>query len=121
MAFTNWKNPDHSSVGKEVIEDHAHLLVGVTAKGDGEWFDCRGVTGLSFMVSGMTSGSVELDGSNATEIPADDTHKEKIKNRTSNGHFALNGGDVTRWAKVRVQRYVSGTISVSVKRKRYKL
>ena len=23
MAFTNFKNPDHSSVGKEVIEDHA--------------------------------------------------------------------------------------------------
>ena len=121
MAFTNWKNPDHSSVGKGVIEDHAHLLVGVTAVDNGKWFDCRGVTGMSFMVSGVTSATVEMDGSNATEIPADDTHKEKIKSRTSNGHMSLKDGDITRWVKIRVQRYTSGTLNVSVRRIRFKL
>ena len=121
MAFTNFKNPDHSSVGKGEIEDHAHLLVGVTAMDNGKWFDCRGVMELLVIVDGLTSGAVVIDGSNATEIPADNTHGAKLKSRTSDGHMALKEEEIPRWAKVRVSVYRTGTINASVKRKRYQI
>ena len=118
MAFTNFEYADHSSLGSGVIEDHGHLLVGVTATGDGEWFDCQGVKELNILVAGLTTGTVQLIGSNATKIPADSTHGTTIKTTTTNKQLGLKAEEIPRWAKVRVSAYTSGTINVSVKRRR---
>ena len=121
MAFTNFQNADHSSLGKGLIEDHGHLLVAVKATGDGEWFDCQGVKELNIMVDGITTATVELDGSNATVIPADNTHGAAIKKVTADGQMTLKEDEMPRWAKARVTAYRTGTINASVKRRRYQI
>ena len=121
MPFTDFEKPDHSSVGKGVFEDHGHLLVGVTATGDGEWFDCRGVKDLNIVVAGDGNYTLVLSVSNATEIPADDTHLAEIQFLKKNTQTTFQEDAIPRWAKVRVNFYRNGTIDVSVKRKRYQL
>ena len=121
MAFTNFEYADHSSVGNGGIEDHGHLLVGVTATDNGKWFDCQGVKELNVLVDGISTATVQLIGSNATKIPADNTHGTTIKKITTNTQMTLKEEEIPRWAKVRVTAYSSGTINASVKRRRYQI
>jgi hypothetical protein len=88
----------------------AQLLTSQTATTDGEWIDVSGLSAMSVHIAGITTATVEIDGSNADTRPANNTHGIK-----------LNAVDITadqfvmltlnlRWLKVRVPAYTSGTI-----------
>jgi hypothetical protein len=89
----------------------AQMLTSAVATTDGEWIDASGLKTMSVHVAGITTATVEIDGSNATTKPADNTHGIK-----------LNATDITtdqvvmmtinvRWVKVRITAYTSGTIN----------
>ena len=86
------------------------LLTNAAAVSNGEWIDISGMRIVTMDIRGITSATVEVDGSNAEARPADNTHGQK-----------LNGTDITvdqvvvvtmplRWLKVRVVSFVSGNI-----------
>ena len=88
----------------------AQLLTNAAAVTNGEWIDVSGMRTVTLDIRGITSATVEVDGSNAEARPADNTHGQK-----------LNGTDITvdqvvvvtmplRWLKVRVVSFVSGNI-----------
>ena len=76
----------------------------------------------------LLNASVTISGSNATEIPADDTHGALIGTPfTGNVQTTLKEDQIPRWVKVRVTFYGThrlqpgGSINVSVKRRRYQI
>jgi hypothetical protein len=91
----------------------ATLLSAVTATGNGEWIEARGLSRFSVDVSGITTATVQLRGSNAAVKPADNTHERQLGT-----DFAANGmqhfTSPVKWIKAMVSAYTSGTITVNL-------
>lgn len=89
----------------------ATLLNGVTATGNGEWFDVAGFHPCSFQISGITVATVQFRGSNAPTKPADASDEFKLgSDVTADALVALDAP--VRWIKAKVSAYTSGTIFV---------
>lgn len=87
----------------------ATLLNGATATGNGEWVNVAGFYPLTIHVKGITTATVEVDGSNEPAQPNDNTHGFKLNDLTADGGVVV---DVpVEWVKCRVTAYTSGTIS----------
>ena len=90
----------------------AQLLTDAITSTDGEWIDVSGLASLTLHVSGITTATVEVDGSNEIVRPANDAHGIKLNatDIASDQIVFLTGG--LRWLKVRIPDYTSGTINV---------
>lgn len=86
------------------------LFTGVVAVMDGEWFDARGLGPIGIEVSGITTATAQIRGSNATAKPADNTHGSAIgADITADGIVRVD--TPVCWMKVRVSAWTSGTIA----------
>lgn len=88
----------------------AQVLTSAVALTDGEWIDVSGLQPISVHVMGITTATVEVDGSNEATRPANSTHGIKINagTITADTHEVITRP--LRWLKVRVTAYTSGTI-----------
>ncbi len=85
------------------------LIEGSAATDDGAWVDVRGFRHFSLDVSGITTATVQLRGSNATTKPANNTHGRQIgADITADG--LVSAEIPVRWMKARVSAYTSGTV-----------
>jgi hypothetical protein len=89
----------------------AQLLTNAVAITNGEWLDASGMGAMSIHISGITTATVEVDGSNAPTIPANTAHEIKLNtvDITADQMVALTLS--MRWLKVRIPAYTSGTIN----------
>lgn len=87
------------------------LTESATATEDGQWINIEGLAPFSIHVSGITTGTVQIRGSNDASKPADNTDDIQL------------GSDITadgiteytvpvRWIKSKVSAYTSGTFIV---------
>jgi hypothetical protein len=103
-AFTSDRCP---SPGQFV---RAQLLTNAGATTDGQWVNVRCIHSLSIHVTGITTATVEVDGSNAPTQPANNTHGVKIgADITANALVALT--TPLEWLKVRVTAHTTATIN----------
>jgi hypothetical protein len=89
----------------------AQPLVNAVAITDGEWIDGSGLKGLSVHVFGITTATVEIDGSDSFPKPADNTHGVKLNTTDITANQIVQVNYTIRWLKVRVVAYTSGTIN----------
>lgn len=89
----------------------AQLLTNAAAVGNGEWIDVAGFSLLSIHITGITTATVEVDGSNEATRPADATHGIKINatDITANQMVFITAN--MRWLKVRVTAYTAGSVN----------
>lgn len=95
----------------EKIDNEAYLLLdAVVATADGVWVDAKRFKTSSIHVFGITTGTVQVRGSNARVKPADNTDAIKIgSDITADGIVSI--AYPLRWIKCKVSAYTSGTIS----------
>lgn len=95
--------------GKTIMR--AQLLTNAVATGNGEWIDTSGLSLMSIHISGITTATVEIDGSNEVTRPSDATHGIKLNatDITTNQMVVITAA--YRWMKVRVTAWTSGTIN----------
>lgn len=86
----------------------ATMLNGVTATGNGEWVEVNGK--FSVQVSGITTATVQIRGSNQVTKPSDTVHEEALGADITADGITYNSIPV-KWAKVRVSAYTAGSIS----------
>jgi hypothetical protein len=98
-----------SVFGKVIMR--ANLIPGAVAIGDGEWIDTSGMSAMSIHITGITTATVEVDGSNDPTIPANNTHGIKLNSVdiTANQMFTVTVP--VRWLKARVTAWTTGTIN----------
>lgn len=95
------------SLGHTTIQ--ATLLDAVTATNVGTWVDCSGVYLLTVEVTGITTATVDLRGSNLLTRPNDVQDEVQIEDVTENSIIVVPFP--IRWIKAAVSAYTSGTIS----------
>ena len=97
---------DSSSIRTWLLTDAA------VATGDGVWVTIGPFRqNINIHVDGITTATVEIDGSSTSSIPANTNHGDQIGgNITADGHISLL--EPPRWVKARVTAWTSGTISV---------
>jgi hypothetical protein len=95
--------------GKPIMR--ATLITAAVGTGNGEWIDTSGMTNMSIHITGITTATVEVDGSNEPTKPADATHGIKLNgvDITANQMFTITVPQ--RWVKARVTAWTSGTIN----------
>lgn len=87
------------------------LQDGTGATDSGTWVDIGPFSARGMLeVSGITTATVQVYGSNAPTIPANATDGSLLyaTNITSNGIVPL--GDMTRWVKAKISAWTSGTV-----------
>lgn len=116
---SNWKT--YHASGKLGISEQA--VVAYTTHGatdDGEWFDASGATSIIVDVGGSSpSDTVRISGSNGTDadltIPADSADGNTLLDITNGDTGELQEYQLTRYIKVHLQAFSSGTITVLIK------
>lgn len=105
IAVTLERLPDPPQVAT------ARLLTDQGATTDGVWASVKGIQPMAVMITGITTATVEIDGSNAPTQPANNTHGIKLNTLdiTSNQIVAIDLP--VAWLKVRVTAWTSGTIN----------
>lgn len=94
--------------GRYVMQ--AQMLTDVVAVANGEWIAMDGVRPFSVQVTGITTATVQVRGSNAPTKPADNTHGFQLgSNLTADGVVAVE--TPVRWVKVQVTVWTSGTLN----------
>lgn len=97
--------------------EYAILESGVAGTSTGVWFDASDTIALGVIVSGLTTGTIQIHGSNAATIPANASAGIQIKTAiTANGVFTLDRHEIPKWVKVMVQAHSSGTVVIAAKR-----
>src|SRR5215207_171147 len=105
MAITTELVP----VGKSAVL-RAVALNAVVATGDNDWVDVSGCRNFSLHVTGITTATVVVTGSNALTAPATSTHGIEIATVTANALVTV--GYPVHWVKARCTAWTSGTVSV---------
>ena len=119
---SNWKTYHASS--KLGISEQA--VVAYTTHGatdDGEWFDASGAMSITVSVGGASpSGTVTMSGSNGTnanlDIPADTADGAILGTVAPSGTELvgeLQEHELTRYIKVHLSAFTSGTLTVLIK------
>jgi hypothetical protein len=90
----------------------AALLTAAAATGNGEWIQLAGDVPATVQITGITTATVEVDGSNAVAQPANNTHGTSLGNVTADG--IINVTNPVEWIKARVTAYTSGTINANL-------
>ena len=90
------------------------LLDAQAANTDGVWVDTDGFYPFSLQISGITSASVILCGSNAEVRPANTDHGTPLHS-TLTGDLFLGINMPVSWIKCRVTGYSAGTITAILK------
>jgi len=85
------------------------LLDGAVAATDGVWLSVNGFHPLSFHISGITSATLQIRGSNAPTRPADSEHGFQLGSDIGSDSLTALDAPV-KWIKARISSYVSGTI-----------
>ena len=96
--------------GDQIGPNSFKLLDGLAAQDDGVWVDARAFQTQSIQVTGITTATIKICGSNAQTKPANNTHGAQI------------GSDITadsivsvlhpvKWIKARISAHTTGTIS----------
>jgi hypothetical protein len=96
-------------LGKVIMR--ANLIPAAVGIGNGEWIDTSGMSVMTIHITGITTATVEVDGSNEPTRPADATHGIKLNgvDITANQIFAVQVP--VRWLKARVTAWTTGTIN----------
>lgn len=102
---------EYVGIGKTSVA-RATALNAVAAIGESDWIDISGCPRFSVHVSGITSATVVVTGSNAPTIPAAATHGIEISTVTVDS--IINVAIPLHWVKVRCSVWASGTISAWV-------
>ena len=89
------------------------LGAGHVATTDGTWFDIHGLREYAIEASGITTGTIQLYGSNATTRPVDGTDGVQLgSNITANGLKQFT--TPLRWIKAKVSAWTAGTIKATL-------
>lgn len=90
----------------------AQLLTNAVAITNGEWIDVSGLAAISIDVTGITTATVEIDGSNEMSQPANSTHGRKLNSPDITTDQMVFLSASVRWLKVRMPAWTSGTVNV---------
>lgn len=86
------------------------FLDAVTATDNGKWFRLDPLSNISIDISGITTATVQIFGSNASTQPSDATDGRQIGfDVTSDSIVSIT--TPIKYLKVKVSAYTSGTIS----------
>ncbi len=82
------------------IEEWSHVLDGITAAADGEWFSGAGVYSMH-MECTITSATITFHGSNADTIPANSSDGVDIATAiTATAIVKIDQASIPRWIKI---------------------
>lgn len=95
------------------LHERVILLEDIGAPDNGVWVDCRGFSTGLVTVTGITTATVQIRGSNETAKPAAATHAAQIgADITADSGVQLTA--LPAWIKARVSAFTSGTIRVII-------
>jgi len=92
---------------------NAKLLDDAGAVGNSEWIDIRGLRNYTVTVSGITSATVIISGSNDDTKPAAADHGEALGSSITSDESASFTAPY-RWLKARVSIFATGTIDAEI-------
>ena len=92
---------------------NAKLIDNAVATGNGEWIDIRGLRNYSVTVSGITTATVVISGSNDDTKPAAADHGEALGSASTSDETSSFTAPF-RWLKARVSVWSAGTIDVEI-------
>ena len=111
-----------------MITDTAPLYTNATGLDDGEWIDMAGVESCTYVINGITTGTVLFTGWNGSATPAATEHGEVIlghvgsgllNGRTDDGVILFRRHQIFRFMKCRITSATTITLDVDLKRVRY--
>lgn len=113
--------------GGSRVEDYATLYSAETGTDDGEWIDMKGVDEAHYEIKGITTGTLDWYGSNASTAPdvTDDTENQYgiatnvttlVKSMTADGKFVIPSYLMPRWVKLTITDATSISLTVNLKR-----
>lgn len=89
----------------------AQLVASAVATGNGEWINIEGLAPFSIHVSGITTATVQVRGSDKATIPANTAHEIQLgSDITADGLYEYTVP--VRWIKAMVSAWTTGTIIV---------
>lgn len=111
--MANGDKIDSGRVAADVYHASYRLLDAIAAVDDGVWVEVKGFPRGTVHVSGITTATVEIRGSNAVNKPANTAHEVQIgSNITTDSLVAIDSP--VRWIKARISAHTTGTISANL-------
>ena len=91
---------------------NAKLIDSAVATTDGEWIDIRGLQNYNIHITGITTGTVQIYGSNTDAKPANNVDHILLTTASTADEMKSFADTNVRWIKAKVSAWTTGTFDV---------